>query len=112
MAPPRQNRPDRPITCACSGCPSRHRRCEACSRHDFWEEIMHRLTRAASLAALAFVLSAPALAQAAPQAMANPPRTSWGAPDLQGFWSNQSVTTLTRGANIPNLVLTPEEAAK
>jgi hypothetical protein len=34
-----------------------------------------------------------------------------GHPDLQGFWSNQSVTTLTRPANVP-LVLTPEEAAK
>ena len=70
---------------------------------------MQSFTRAASLAVLAFVLAAPALAQSAP--MANPPRNSDGRPDLQGFWSNQSVTTLTRGANIP-LVLTPEEAAK
>ena len=41
-----------------------------------------------------------------------PGRTPDGQPDLQGFWSNQSVTTLTRGANIPKLVLTPDEAAK
>lgn len=68
---------------------------------------MSRFIRAALLAALASV-SMSAAAQSAP--MANPPRTPDGRPDLQGFWSNQSVTTLTRSANVPKLVLTPEEA--
>ena len=62
----------------------------------------------ASLIALA--MAAPAVAQGAATAMANPPRTSDGRPDLQGFWSNQSATTLTRGSGVPKLVLTPEEA--
>ncbi|HVY88495.1 MAG TPA: hypothetical protein VG942_06475 [Hyphomonadaceae bacterium] len=80
---------------------------------------MSRLLRAALLGAIVVAMAAPALAQAgdarpasSTTPMANPPHTAWGAPDLQGFWSNQSVTTLTRGANIPNLVLTPDEATK
>jgi hypothetical protein len=71
---------------------------------------MSRLLRAAAIGALIVALAAPALAQTT--VMANPPHTRWGAPDLEGYWSNQSVTTLTRGANIPHLVLTPDEAAK
>jgi hypothetical protein len=74
---------------------------------------MSGFMRAASLVAIAVLFAAPVLAQAASQtAMADPPRNKDGRPDLHGFWSNQSVTTLTRGNNIPNLVLTPEEAAK
>jgi hypothetical protein len=77
---------------------------------------MSGFIRAALLAGLASVsmsaISANAVAQSASPAaaMANPPRTPDGRPDLQGFWSNQSVTTLTRSASIPNVVLTPEEA--
>jgi hypothetical protein len=40
------------------------------------------------------------------------PKTSWGAPDLQGTWSNASVTDMQREPAFPNLVLTPAEAAK
>jgi hypothetical protein len=39
------------------------------------------------------------------------PRTSWGAPDLQGNWTNSSVTKLTRMAGVDKLVLTSAEAA-
>jgi hypothetical protein len=68
---------------------------------------------AVALLALGGAASAQTAADAVGQktAMANPPRLPDGRPDLQGFWSNQSVTTLTRGANIP-LVLTPDEATK
>ncbi len=67
--------------------------------------------RIATMAAIACVsLAAAAQAPAQTGPMPNPPRTSDGRPDLQGFWSNQSVTTLTRAANIPKVVLTPEEA--
>src|SRR5262245_32092346 len=52
------------------------------------------------------MLAAPAMAQEAYQA----PKTSWGAPDLQGNWTNSSVTKLTRMAGVDKLVLTPEEA--
>ncbi|HEX5006018.1 MAG TPA: hypothetical protein VFV70_02830, partial [Hyphomonadaceae bacterium] len=53
------------------------------------------------------MLAAPAMAQEAYQT----PKTSWGAPDLQGNWTNASVTKLTRMAGADRLVLTPAEAA-
>ncbi len=40
------------------------------------------------------------------------PRTSWGVPDLQGTWSNASITDMQREAEFPDLVLTQAEAAK
>ncbi|MDZ4761129.1 MAG: hypothetical protein SGJ21_08675 [Alphaproteobacteria bacterium] len=63
-----------------------------------------------TLAVLA--LCGPALAQAGPATvpMPDPPRTADGRPDLQGFWTNVSVTSLQRPGNIPRLVLTPDEA--
>jgi hypothetical protein len=39
------------------------------------------------------------------------PRTSWGDPDLQGIWTNASLTQLERAANVNKLVLTPAEGA-
>jgi hypothetical protein len=59
------------------------------------------------LAVLAMAASPVAIAQAGYAA----PRTSWGAPDLEGVWSNASVTKLTRPAGVDKLVLTPDEAA-
>ncbi len=41
-----------------------------------------------------------------------PAKTSWGAPDLQGFWSNASITDMQRSAEFPNLVLTDAEVKK
>lgn len=53
----------------------------------------------------------------APAAMAqaggySPPKTSWGAPDLQGNWTNSSITKMTRPGGVDSLVLTPEQAKK
>jgi hypothetical protein len=60
---------------------------------------------------LAALASAPAaFAQAASSYV--PPKTSWGAPDLQGYWTNSSITKLTRPAGIDSLVLTAEQAKK
>jgi hypothetical protein len=39
------------------------------------------------------------------------PHTSWGAPDLQGFWNNTSFTGMQRPAGATKLVLSEEEAA-
>lgn len=62
---------------------------------------------AMGLAALALAASPAAMAQAASYAT---PKTSWGAPDLEGVWSHASVTKLTRPAGVDKLVLTPAEA--
>jgi len=40
------------------------------------------------------------------------PKTSWGAPDLQGYWSNSSITDMQRAPDYPNLVMTDAEVAK
>lgn len=54
----------------------------------------------------------PALAQEAPKEGAAyvKPRTSWGVPDLQGFWSNTSFTTMQRTALTDKLVLSDHDA--
>lgn len=38
------------------------------------------------------------------------PKTSWGAPDLQGFWNNTSITSLQRPGGVDKLVLNETEA--
>ncbi len=66
---------------------------------------IRRRARAALTAVLACALAAPAFAQ-------EPPRTSWGAPDLQGLWDFRTLTPLERPAAFGDkAVLTPEEAA-
>jgi hypothetical protein len=58
--------------------------------------------------ALGLAIAPAALAQAG----YTPPKTSWGVPDLQGNWTNASITKMTRPAGIDALVLTPEQAKK
>jgi hypothetical protein len=38
------------------------------------------------------------------------PKTKWGAPDLQGFWNNTSLTSLQRGGDAKSLRLTEQQA--
>ena len=40
------------------------------------------------------------------------PKTSWGVPDFQGFWTNQSLTTMQRPEGADKLVLSKDEADK
>ncbi|MEZ6030781.1 MAG: hypothetical protein R3C46_13645 [Hyphomonadaceae bacterium] len=40
------------------------------------------------------------------------PRTTWGVPDLGGFWTNTSLTTMQRPAGAEKLVLTEDEALR
>ncbi|MEQ1607573.1 MAG: hypothetical protein ABL956_01155 [Hyphomonadaceae bacterium] len=64
------------------------------------------------LASAMFVLAAApgALAQAEPAYQQ--PKTSWGAPDLQGYWSTASLTTMTRPAGATSLIVSEEERQK
>jgi len=69
------------------------------------------MTRAKAFRTL---LCVAALAATAPAALAQtyqPPRTPDGRPDLQGMWTNSSITTLERtNASLP-LLLNPEQVA-
>ncbi len=38
------------------------------------------------------------------------PKTSWGAPDLQGYWNNTSITSLQRSPDAKSLVVDSKEA--
>ena len=69
----------------------------------------HAVLKAALLAS-AMLGPGMAHAQAAPGY--TPPKTSWGVPDLQGFWSNASITDMQRPPQYPNLVLSDAEVAK
>lgn len=58
-----------------------------------------------ALAALLLLLPLAAAAEDAPL-----PRMAWGDPDIQGTWTNATVTGLERSDEIDKLVLTPAEA--
>ncbi len=64
------------------------------------------------LTSVIFLLAATpaALAQAAPSY--TPPKTSWGAPDLQGFFSSASLTTMQRPASASSLIVSEAEREK
>ena len=61
----------------------------------------------AGLLALGLAAAPAAFAQAGGY---TPPKTSWGVPDLQGNWTNSSITKMTRPSGIDSLVLTPAQA--
>lgn len=61
----------------------------------------------------ALVASFAAWAMAGPSLAAKPyrpPRTRFGAPDLEGLWTNASYTELERPADLKSLVVSPEDA--
>ncbi|HEY1837010.1 MAG TPA: hypothetical protein VGG36_05085 [Rhizomicrobium sp.] len=62
--------------------------------------------------ALSIAFVAAAIATAAAASPYKAPRTSFGDPDLQGLWTNASVTTLERPPYIKTLVISPDVAAK
>ena len=67
---------------------------------------------AAVLTVIAVVVLAPMLAVAQSANATAPPRTQWGAPDLQGVWDFRSLTPLERPEELADKAfLTEEEAA-
>ncbi len=74
----------------------------------------HRLWSVALTLVAVALLAAPVLAQSATvDRDAPPPRTSWGAPDLQGTWSHATVTPLERrDEHAGRTLLTDEEVAE
>ena len=60
-------------------------------------------------AAMALAIAAPAFAQTPAY---SPPRTPDGKPDLQGFWSNVSLTSLERSGQFKSLVIPAEDAKR
>ncbi len=71
-----------------------------------YDSAMLTLFRRFALAAAALLLSV-ATAHAADY---RAPRTAFGQPDLQGIWTNASLTSLQRPANFKSLTLTEEQA--
>jgi hypothetical protein len=66
------------------------------------------ISRALALGVLAFAVS---VGSTSAQTGWQPPKTAWGHPDLQGNWSNATLTPLTRPAG-QEPVLTPEQVAR
>ncbi len=62
-----------------------------------------------SCVAAAGLLAGAAVAQ---EAGYTPPKTAWGAPDLQGFWNNTSITGLQRPGGVDKLVVDEATAKK
>ena len=57
------------------------------------------------LSVMGVMISPIAYAQA-PAADFTQPKTSWGVPDLQGYWNNTSLTSMQRPSTASKLVLT------
>ena len=71
--------------------------------------LLHRLTFAAATAALLLVAAA---LDAQSSGGYTVPRTAWGVPDLQGIWTNATLTPVERPESMSGQVLTAEEAAE
>ncbi len=60
-------------------------------------------------AVAAVILGGAALAQEKHAPGYAPPKTSWGAPDIQGFWNSTSITSLQRPPGVQKLVVSDAE---
>ena len=68
-----------------------------------------KLLAATALSVAAVLGAGTALAQAPGY---TPPKTAFGAPDLQGFWNNTSITSLQRSPDAKTLVVNEKEAER
>ncbi|RYY91722.1 MAG: hypothetical protein EON61_27385, partial [Alphaproteobacteria bacterium] len=67
---------------------------------------------AATALCIAAMLGAGVAAAQVSEAGYSAPKTKWGAPDLQGFWNNTSVTGMQRPGDAKSLVVTEQEAER
>jgi len=67
---------------------------------------------AKTLMAVVAALASADMAAAQSASGFTPPKTTWGAPDIQGNWSNASLTNLQRGFGASELVMSEEEVAR
>ncbi len=68
--------------------------------------------RSAVLALTLLAPLSPAIVAQEAGGLFEPPRTEYGHPDLQGTWSNASITTLERNARYDSLTLSDDEIAR
>jgi hypothetical protein len=73
---------------------------------------MNLSLRVLSSALTATAVAGWAFSQALAAGAYHAPRTNFGDPDLQGLWTNASITTLERAPGATSLVITPAEAAR
>ena len=68
---------------------------------------------AAAVVAVASLLPAPVMSQAPTTAVDTwtPPRTLWGHPDLQGIWTNETITPFERSSELQDKPFLSEEEA-
>ena len=64
------------------------------------------------VASLLYALAMAPISMAQASPAYNPPKTTWGVPDLTGFWSTASLTTMTRPEGASGLIVSEEEAAR
>ncbi len=70
-----------------------------------------KLLAATAVCVAAVVFAGVAAAQGSEAGYAVP-KTKWGAPDLQGFWNNTSVTSMQRPGDAKSLVVNEKEAER
>lgn len=71
--------------------------------------LMIKSLLAASATAMAAAMVAPIAMAEPPETDYEPPRMADGTPDMQGFWTNASLTTLEKPENLP--IVVPEKQA-
>jgi hypothetical protein len=74
--------------------------------------LLRGVVAAAALAVVALLIAASSATILAQSNTAQPPLTPWGHPDLQGLWTNSTITPLERPAAFAGREFLTEEEAR